>query len=79
LYIPPSIANCDVPSTTVHISNPLNLAQFAMSGFDVNQLIADQPQFRLKPPQIYTPKFSQLGDITGLRHEDELLQLDLAN
>jgi len=50
-----------------------------MSGFDVDQLIADQPQFRLKPPQIYTPEFSQLGDITGLRHEDELLQLDLAN
>ena len=78
-YIPPSIANCDVPSTTVHISHPLNLAKFAMSGFDVDQLLADQPQFRLQPPQIYTPEFSQLGDITGLRHADELLQLDLAN
>jgi len=79
LYIPPSIANCDLPSTTVHISHPLNLAQFAMAGFDVDRITADQPQFRLQPPQIYTPEFSNLGDTTGLRHEDEMLQLDLAN
>ena len=35
--------------------------------------------FALNLLKIYTPEFSQLGDFTGLRHEDELLQLDLAN
>ena len=77
LYIPPSLANCDSPSTTVHISRPINLVQMAMSGFDTEQLVADQPKFRFHPPQIYTSEFSNLDDLTGLRHEDEALKLDV--
>ena len=78
LYIPPSLANCDLPTVKVLFSFPFNMVQLSMeSGFDAEQILADQYTFEFKPPTIETPDFSMLATLTDLQHEDEALQLNL--
>ena len=48
-----------------------------MAGFDITKVMAEQSDYEFHPPFIESPDFSQLADLTGLKHEDDQLQLDL--
>lgn len=77
LYIPASLANCEQNSQTIYVSHPFNLVQTTMEGFDATQIMKHQRSISMHPPIIQTPRFLDLATITGIKHEDEALELDL--
>ena len=75
IYLPPSLANCDIPGTDFKISYPLNKIQAALFDFDMIPRPSDE-----NIPLFQTPTLlSYLDESTGLRSKDEALQVDLQN
>ena len=75
IFLPPSLANCDIDETNVQISYPLNKIQAALFNFDMVQRPSDATIPLFDTP----PLLSYIDESVDLRSKDEALQLDLQN
>ena len=77
LYIPPSLANCELSTVTIELAYPINLIQAEMFGLDIKQMLNDQADQPFLPPTFHTTPMVELASTTGLKYADEMLKLDL--